>query len=246
MRTAQFRKVSDVPRLVMLGLFLLLIIQSLLHHYNRESEVSRVEPLVPPKEIGLYRFLSFGSDRLLSYLLLIKVQLHDNQKGRHVNYSQLDYQVLKSWLLTVSQLNPNSDYPAFLASRVYSSVQSAEKIQHMIDVIDVLFRQQPELHWRRMTEATLIAKHQLHDLPQALNLARKIAELPSSMKLPFWARDMKLILLDESGEKESALILINSMLQSGNLQDVDEKNFLQQRLLKIQQELLANEQKLVQ
>lgn len=244
MRSAQFRKVSEVPRMILMGLLLLLLIQILLLQFNKVNFIEKIEPLVPPRDIELYRFLSFGSDQLLSYLLLLKLQLHDNQKGKHVNYSHLDYPILKSWLLTIAQLNPDSDYPAFLASRIYSSVLDAEKIQQMIDVIDILFQQQPALHWRRMTEATLIAKHQLNDLPQALSLARKIAELPSTIKLPFWARDMELILLDEIGQKESALLLINSMLQSGDLQDRDEKIFLQQRLLKIQQELLANEHKL--
>ena len=94
-----------------------------------------------------------------------------------------------------------------------------------------------------MTEACLLLKHQLNDLPAALEVAERIAALPGTIKIPFWARDMKLVLLDELNELESAQLLISSMLQSGEIEDRDEIRFLQSRLLKIQQSLLKSKQK---
>jgi len=91
-----------------------------------------------------------------------------------------------------------------------------------------------------MTEACLLLKHQLNDLPAALKVAEQISSLPKTMKLPFWARDMKLVLLDELNQYESAQILISSMLQSGEITDEDELRFLKGRLLKIQQALSRN------
>ena len=91
-----------------------------------------------------------------------------------------------------------------------------------------------------MTEACLLLKHQLNDLPAALKVTEQIADLPKSMKLPFWARDMKLVLLDELNQFESAQLLISSMLRSGEITDKDEIRFLQARLLKIQQVLSKN------
>ena len=112
----------------------------------------------------------------------------------------------------------------------------------MIAVVEKLFEMNPQQHWRRMTEACLILKHQLNDLPAALKVAEQIAALPKSVKLPHWARDMRLVLLDELNQKESAQLLISSMLQSGEITDRDEIRFLQDRLLKIQQELSENKQ----
>ncbi len=232
---------NQVPLVVLVGFVLMLGLQLGYHHFYQQSLQSSFTQLSRPADASFYRSLAMGSDRLWSYLLLLNVQLHDNQKGRHVNYSQLDYRVLRQWLLTLYELNPQSEYPAFLASRIYSQVDDPQKIRLMIDLIDELFERNPEQHWRRMTEASLLAKHQLADLPLALSLAQQVAALPESYDLPFWARDMQLVLLDELNQYESAQLLISSLLESGNIKDRDEVRFLQHRLLKIQQKLLENE-----
>ena len=239
MNTTQ-RKFSQLPVFIVAGFLLMLLLQLVYHHFYKTSLLPSFTQLSKPANAELYHSLAMGSDRLWSYLLLLKLQLHDNQKGRHVNYRQLDYQVLSQWLKTLSQLNPQSDYPAFLASRVYSQVDDPQKIRKMIDLIDDLFQRNPQQHWRRMTEACLLAKHRLKDLNLALQLAQKVAALPDTFKLPFWARDMQLVLLDELNQNESAQLLISSLLQSGTIKDRDEIHFLQHRLLKIQQKLLEN------
>jgi len=173
---------------------------------------------------------------------MLSVQLHDNQKGQHVSYSHLDYEALSNWLITLYELNPGSDYPAFMATRIYSQVSDKKKIRRMIDVVILLFERNPRQNWRRMTEVSLIAKHQLKNLPLALQIASEVAALPMSFELPHWARDMRLVLLDELNQLESAQLLISSMLQSGHIKDPDEIRFLQARLLKIQQKMLENKQ----
>ncbi len=238
---ARQRNLNQVPILILVGFVFMLAVQLGYHHlYQRSLRVSFTQ-LSQPADSSFYRSLAMGSDQLWSYLLTLNVQLHDNQKGRHVNYRHLDYQVLRQWLLTLYEMNPQSDYPAFLASRIYSQVNDPSKIRLMIKLIDELFERDPQQHWRRMTEACLLAKHQLQDLPLALDLAQKVAALPKSYDLPFWARDMQLVLLDELNQYESAQLLISSLLQSGDIKDRDEVRFLQHRLLKIQQKLLENE-----
>jgi hypothetical protein len=236
------RSLRHLPRTLLIGFFLVSVLQ-ITHQVYSESSMQRVfKHLESPLGTGFYQSLTQGSENLWSYLLMFKVQLHDNQRGRHESYNNLNYKTLSQWLLVLSQLNKHSDYPSFLAARVYSQVDDPKKIKMMIDIIDQLFEQNPALHWRRMTEACLLAKHQLKDLDLALNLAAKVAALPNSITLPFWARDMKLILLDELNELESAQILISSMLQSGTITDNDEIRFLQSRLLKIQQQMLSGRQ----
>lgn len=234
------RSLKQLPVFVYLGFLVILAIQLIYHHAYKSSLNEVYSVLKPPGQVDYYKSISLGSDQLMSYLLLLGVQLHDNQTGRHVNYNRLNYEILKDWLLTLSELNPLSDYPAFLASRVYSQVKDDTKIAIMISVIEALFDKNPQQHWRRMTEACLLAKHQLNDLPLALRLAKKISKLPKSFRLPFWARDMELVLLDELDQLESAQLLISSLLQSGEIQDADEIRFLQFRLLKIQQAMSEN------
>ncbi len=243
MRSAE-RKFTQVPALVLVGLILFFMLQIGFHYFLKSSSQVSYQPLNDPGEVRYYRALSLGSDKLTSYLMLLGLQLHDNQAGKHINYSYLEYPVLGDWLLTLYDLNPMSNYPAFLATRVYSQVKDPRKIRQMIDVVGIIFDKKPEQHWRRMTEACLLAKHQLKDLPLALRLAQKVAEIPTSVDLPHWARDMKLILLDELNQFESAQLLISSMLQDGSIKDPDELRFLRSRLLKIQQKLLDNKQSL--
>jgi hypothetical protein len=139
-------------------------------------------------------------------------------------------------------MNPDSGYAAFLASRVYAATPDSDQLRKMVDLIERLFQANPELHWRRMTEASLLAKHRLVDLPRALQLAQQVAALPKSIALPYWARSMQVVLLDELNELESAQLLISSMLQDGQIDDPDEIRFLRNRLLKIQQSMSASEQ----
>ena len=241
-RKARERSIKQLPIWLLLSFVLAFAIQVYHSYVSTVPLKAEFAQLSQPLSVGLYQSIAQGSEKLWSYLLSLKVQLHDNQRGRHENYRNLDYKILSHWLLILYQLNPESSYPAFLASRVYSQVNDKEKISMMITVIEKMFDQNPRLNWRRMTEASLLAKHQLNDLNLALKIASKVAELPRTIKMPFWARDMKFILLDELNQLESAQILISSMLQSGAVTDRDEIRFLQSRLLKIQQQMLSDGQ----
>jgi hypothetical protein len=235
----QTRSVSAVPFGLLAALIGVVLLQLWHGHFSQGQRIVEFRPLEPPHETRFYQAAALGSDLLLSYLLLLDLQLHDNQSGQHVSYSRLDFQVLDRWLSTVYQMNPRSGYPAFLAARVYSNTPDKRQLKSMINLIERLFQADPQLHWRRMTEACLLAKHQLGDLTRALDLAEQVALLPSNVNIPYWARDMRIILLDELNQLESAQILISSMLQSGQIDDPDETRFLRSRLLKIQQSLSA-------
>ena len=236
------RKLRDTPVVIVAGLIVFSLIQIYFHSLLKNDRAVEYQPLNQPLQARQYQALAFGSDRLLSYALMLSVQLHDNQIGKHIGYQHVNYETLSRWLLTIYELNPLSDYPAFLTTRVYSQVSEPAKIVKLIEVTQHLFTINPVQHWRRMTEACLLAKHQLKDLSLALTLAKQVADLPASIELPHWARDMKLILLDELNQLESAQLLISSMLQSGEVKDNDEIRFLKSRLLMIQQKMLENEQ----
>ncbi len=228
-------------RILLLGLIMLLL-QIGLHLSHHEKQEMHFQQLTAPQHLAFYQVAALGSNRLLSYLLALDLQLHDNQGGKHLPYSRLDYVLLSQWLKMVYDLYPESEYPAFLASRIYTQVKDKGKIRIMITVIESMFMQNPGLFWRRMTEACLLAKHQLGDLHLALQLAEKVALLPRSIQLPYWARDMRLILLDDLDQNESAAILIANLLRSGEIHDNDERRFLEFRLLKIQQKLSSSKQ----
>ena len=237
------RPVLSLPRPLVLGFLVLFGGQLLYHHAGRAQVTASYRPLDQPLSAPVYRGLAMGSEQLLGYLLAIRLQLHDNQAGQHFRYSLIDYDVLLDWLELISALNPHSEYAMLLASRIYSQTNDPHRLRQILAFIERRFEQNPQLHWRRLAEASLLAKHRLHDLERALQMAEKIARQPASVQMPQWARDFRFLLLGELNEFESAIAIIQALLRSEVVADADEKRFLEEKLSNFQQKLLDFQQK---
>jgi hypothetical protein len=112
----------------------------------------------------------------------------------------------------------------------------------MVDFIQRSFTQDPQRHWRRMTEATILAKHKLGDLELALSIAEQLSSQPADIVMPHWARDMQFILLGDMNEFEAGKAIIAALLESVAIVDLDEQRFLKGKLLDFQQKLLEIQQ----
>jgi hypothetical protein len=236
------RPFNSLPRPLVACFLLILVVQIWMVQGALSLGDLAYKPLAEPFASSTYLVASMESDRLLSYLLAIRLQLHDNQSGKHIRYEQLDYQKLTHWLNQITALNPHSEYPTMLASRVYSQTTDKQNMRLMIDFIQASFAREPQLHWRRMTEATILAKHKLGDLSLALSLAEQLTIQPIDVVMPQWARDMQFILLGELNEFEAGIAIIVAMLESGSLENADERRFLRVKLLEFQQKLLESQQ----
>jgi hypothetical protein len=232
------RPFTQIPRPLLFGFIVILLTQLSLHQFSLLRSPAEYKPLSAPFSASIYRNLAIGSDQLLSYLLAIRLQLHDNQSGKHVRYEQINYPLLAHWLDQIYELNTHSEYPMMLASRVYSQVRDPQRVRIMIDYIQRNFAKNPQLHWRRLAEATVTAKHKLGDLDLALSMAEQLSSQPSNIVMPHWARDMQFLLLGELNEFEAGIAVITALLQSDSIADSDEKRFLQKKLLEFQQNLL--------
>jgi hypothetical protein len=184
-----------------------------------------------------------GSRQLLGYLLAIRLQLHDNQAGRHFSYRRIDYPILIEWLDRITELSQGTEYPMLLASRVYSSTSDRDRLRLILGFIERRFQDDPQLHWRRLAEASVLARHRLDDLELALQFAEQLAEQPQSVIMPQWARDFRFLLLAELNELEAAIAIIQALLQSDAISDPDEEYFLREKLLDFQQKLFDSQQK---
>jgi hypothetical protein len=231
------RPLLQVPWLLLSGFLLLLLMQIWFHQSAITQKAISYRPLSIPFDSSVYRGLSMGSEQLFSYLLAMRLQLHDNQAGKHIRYRQIDYELLVRWLDQIYRLNPASEYPIMLASRVYSQTRDKARLRIILDYINRTFMLDPQLHWRHLAEATVVAKHQLGDLSLALEMAEKLANQPPSVVMPAWARDIHLILLGDLNEYETAIAIIGELLNSDAVNDPDEKLFLQEKLLYFQQKL---------
>jgi len=231
------RPLSQLPRPLWIGFLVLLGLQVLVHQAAIQQNAVSYRPLSTPFGSTVYQGLSMGSGQLLSYLLAIRLQLHDNQAGKHIRYSQLDYERLVNWLDQIYGLNTQSEYTMLLASRVYSQTRDKDRLRIILEYIDRTFRHNPQLHWRRLAEASVIAKHQLGDLQLALQMAERLSSQPASVEMPRWARDIQFILLGDMNEFETAITIIVALLQTEAVNDPDELHFLQEKLLYFRQKL---------
>ncbi|MFT5400695.1 MAG: hypothetical protein ACI9LO_003419 [Planctomycetota bacterium] len=239
------RPFCQLPIPLLAGFFIFFSVQLTFHRFDKDLLQVEYEGLNPALNAQTYAGLAMGSDQLMSYLLAIRLQLHDNQAGQHFVYEKISYPVLIGWLSQISALNPQSEYPMLLASRVYSQTRDPGQLRQILEYIEKEFSANPQMHWRRMAEASVIARHQLGDLELALRMAERLADLPASVIMPHWARDLRILLLAELNQFESAIVIIEAMLQSGSVTDRDEQRFLQEKLLKFRQLLFESQQKAI-
>lgn len=238
------RPLKHVPRPLLIGFAVLFGLQLLIHHREQQASAASYRQLSSPLAADTYRALSMGSAQLAGYLLALRLQLHDNQAGRHFSYRMIDYAILVEWLERITEISRGTEYPMLLASRVYSSTGDRGRLRRVIAFIERRFEDDPQKHWRRLAEACLLAKHKVGDLELALRLARRLAQQPASVVMPQWARDFEFLLLAELNELESAIAIIQAMLQSGAVTDPDELIFLREKLSDFQQKLFESQQKL--
>ena len=236
------RPMASLPRPLLLAFMLLLLAQIVHHHVDDERFERHYQGLGQPYSATIYRGLALGSEQLFGYLLAIRLQLHDNQVGQHFRYSLIDYELLVDWLDRITEISPGTEYPMLLASRVYTATVDRRRLRRVLEFIERRFDDDPQLHWRRLAEASVMAKYKLEDIELALRMARKLARQPAAINMPNWARDFEFLLLAELNELESAIAMIQALLQTEAVDDPDERRFLQGKLLDFQQKLFESRQ----
>lgn len=228
------RPVKDVPRAAIIFLMVAFALQ-LSWHSQQEVKLAKAEDLPVPMSVETFRVMSLGEPVALSKVLNLWLQAFDNQPGISLSFHQLDYARLVEWLETIMQLDPEGYYPMLVAARVYASVSDEARQRIMLDYIFKKFNENPDRHWRWLAHASIVAKHNLKDLKLALKYANAIAEKATASSVPYWAKDMRFILLEEMGEVEAAKLMVGALLESGQITDVYELNFLTKKIRELEE-----------
>jgi hypothetical protein len=224
------RPVSAVPRAVIATLVVALGAQIAWQASTPQPQASAAALRAPPPAPWL-RAVSLGEPIAFSALLMLYLQAYDNQPGVSVPFKNLDYDALQAWLERVLDLDPSSQYPLLMASHVYSQVPDQRKTRQMLEFVHREFLRDPNRRWRWLAHAAITAKHQLKDIPLALRYAADIARhAPAAQS---WARQMRIFILEDLGELESATVLLGGLLASGEVADEAEIRFLTERLEKM-------------
>lgn len=223
------RPVRDVPFIITLLLISTVVLQ-LLWHSQQEPIVAKAENLPAPMSTRSYEMGSFGETITMSKLLNLWLQAFDNQPGLSLSFRQLDYERITHWLDTILELDSKGHYPMLVAARVYGSVKDEQRQRLMMDYIFRKFNENPNKNWRWLAHAVIVAKHELKDLPLALKYADALATKADGESVPYWAKDMKIIVLEDMGEVEAAKILVGGLIASGEITDPYEIIFLQEKI----------------
>lgn len=238
------RPVADVPGSIKLLLLVTLLLQ-LLWHSLQDPVVAKAEDLAPPLSTRTYVMSSLGEPIATSKFLNLWLQAFDNQPGASISFHQLNYPRITQWLDTILELDPEGHYPMLVAARVYGSVKNPEKQRIMMDYIFYKFNENPNKYWRWLAHVIITAKHELKDNDLALKYANALAEKATGKNVPYWARDMKIIVLEDMGEVEAAKILVGALIDSKEITDPYELNFLAQKI-KVLEEKSKNKRQSVE
>lgn len=226
-RTGGERPLSAVPRSVMI-----VLAAALAAHVAWQAAtpvpVASAAGLRPPPGVAWLRAGSLGEPLALAELLVLYLQAFDNQPGVSIPFQDLDYGAVQAWLAAALELDPAGQYPLMMAAHLYSQVPDEAKQREMLEFVHQEFMRDPEHRWRWLAHAAIVAKHRLNDMPLALRYAEDITR--HARGASNWARQMRIFILEDMGEAQSAAVLLGGLLDSGEVTDAAEIRFLTQRL----------------
>jgi hypothetical protein len=223
------RPIRDVPRWVLALLGVALAVQLALGVGLPQPRAAAAD-LPRPPGLAALRLASFGDPIPLAKLLMLYLQAFDYQAGSRVPYRNLDYERLEAWLERILALDPDGQYPLMSASRLYAQVPDPAKQRRMLDFVYRRYLEDPNRRWPWLAHATILAKHELKDLPLARRYAVALQQHTTTPDAPVWVRQMEPFIVEDMNELEAAKILIGGLIASGQVKDERDLRLLERRL----------------
>jgi hypothetical protein len=221
------RPISQVPRPILALLALTLCLQ-VGWQALQDRPVARADALEAPPGPSTLRALSLGEPIALAQLMTLYLQAFDNQPGISIPFAQLDYDRVTQWLDAILELDPAGQYPLLMASQLYGQVPDEVRARQMCDFVRRQFGRDPDRRWRWLAHCAIIVKHRLKNPQLALSYAEAIAR--EARHASNWARQMRIFMLEDLGEREAATVLLGGLLANGEVTDPKEIHFLTERL----------------
>jgi hypothetical protein len=230
------RPLSHVSPPVLALLAAGLALQIGLHAVAPEPE-AKAQDLTQPPSTFLLRLASLGEPIAMAKILMLQLQAFDYQAGTKIPYKDLDYARLERWLARILELDPAGQYPLLAAARLYAEVPREAKQRSMMDFIYRQYFLDPNRRWPWLAHATFLAKHRLKDMDLALKYAAALQKYTTVKDVPPWVTTMEIFIREDMNELETARMMIGGLLESGKITDRGELNFLNGRLLEIEERL---------
>jgi hypothetical protein len=218
------RPLSVIPKWLWALLALSLAGQLAWQGPRRPAESRNLE-LPPAPSPQSLRLASFGEREALARMVGVHIQSFEPKR---------DYARLVDWLRSELELDPRSQYPLFLAARVYAESPDPARVRRALDFVYQEFFRDPNRRWPWLAHAALVAKHRLGDLPLARRYASAVQRYTTAPEVPLWAKQMEIFILEDMNELAAAKIMLGGLLESGAIQDPAELRFLRQRLQELE------------
>jgi hypothetical protein len=203
----------------------------------RPRPQASAQDLPAPPTASLLRLAAIGEPVALAKLLMLYLQAFDYRAGSRVPYRDLDYDRLEAWLSRLLELDPTGQYPLMLASRLYAEVPDPARQRKMLELVYREYLKDPNRRWPWLAHATVIAKHELKDLPLARRFAVALQQHTTTPDAPIWVRQMEPFILEDMNELEAAKVLIGGMVASGQVKDERDLRLLEQRLQTLEERI---------
>jgi hypothetical protein len=235
---AQQRPLASVPRriLPLIGAALLLQIGL---QFALPRPVAKAAALTPAPTAHLLRVASLGEPIATAKALMLGLQAYDNQPGISLSFRELDYLRVRDWLARILELDPQGQYPLMFASHLYGEVSQPEKQRLMLDFVYQQFLVDPNKRWPWLAHSVIVARHKLKDLPLAAQYAAALRRYATGKNVPHWVQQMEIFLRADMNEVETARIMLGALLDSGQVQDPNEWQFLTAQLKQLEARELA-------
>jgi hypothetical protein len=232
------RPLADVPRWVT-RLLACALAGQLFVASSQPRPSAKAEDLSPPPSADALRLAAVGEPVALGKLLMLYLQAFDYHAGTRVPYRDLNYARLEGWLRRILELDPVGQYPLMSASRLYAEVPDPAKQRRMLEFVYEEYLKDPNRRWPWLAHATIIAKHELKDLPLARKYAVALQQNTTTPEAPAWVRQMEPFILEDMNELEAARILIGGLIASGQVKNDRDLRLLEQRLRLLEERIAA-------
>ena len=231
MNASAERAISAVPRWVLALLAAALCLQVAWHALQPRPS-ARAQALGEPPAPAVLRAVALGEPIAVAQLTTLYLQAFDNQPGVSIPFLELDYARVTAWLDAILELDPAGQYPLLMASQIYGQVPDQARQRQMCEFVRRQFDRDPDRRWRWLAHCAIMAKHRLNDRALALSYAEAIAR--DARRASGWARQMRIFILEDLGEREAAGVLLGGLLASGELTEPKEIHFLTERLKELE------------
>ena len=165
----------------------------------------------PPSALAT-RFLFLADDSFAYRVWAIALQNFGNV-GEAKALKDYDFTALGQWFELMNQLDSKSHFMPYLAAYYFGATQDEKQVPIVIAYLEKVGKNGGPDNWRWLAHAAYLARHRLHDMNEALRIAKELGSIYKP-PMPIWTRNMEPLLRADMGDRQAAYLLSLEILKS--------------------------------